>query len=227
VAAIVDGNPSMVPLHPTAVVVAPDASSPSGLRAVDPSAGVTVHTTSNPRLSQTFAHVDLFQSYDRESAPPSDESLGPVLRAALSNRHEGGAFDILRSYGNLSSILRGMLGYRGYDPLAARSGKAGAAGDDASRDVASADQDAAAPWIEGQTGIYVCLNENLANMLPSVAVILGCGGVATDLEGEALAARKLSQGRTSIMYAANVELHHQAMALVQRAQGHWTHAKGI
>jgi hypothetical protein len=60
------------------------------------------------------------------------------------------------------------------------------------------------------------VNENLANMVPCVPVVLGAGGQALDLQGGRLEARRLGQGRCSVLYAANREL---AEALLQHVRG--------
>lgn len=209
-----------------------DGSSGSGgvYEAHDPASGVRLHTTTCTKLHQTFVHMDCFQAYDRASAAPGDEGLACALHAALSNRHEGGAFDVHRSYGNLSALLRGMFGWRGHIPLSATvcEGGSGSSGGGTGAGIASsgaaqaaAVASAATPepiWVEAQTGAYICINENLANMLPAVPLILGAGGVATDLEGRPLAARRLAQGRTSVLYSANAALHEQVLALVARCR---------
>ncbi len=129
---------------------------------------------------------------------PGDEQLACALFAGLMNRHEGGAFDVLRSYGNLSSLLRTLLGWG---------------------DGSDGDGGAVAPRLEPACGAYVAVNENLANLLPSVPVVLGAGGVATDLSGRPLAGRTLAQGRTGVMYAGNAELHARLLDVVRRCRG--------
>jgi cytochrome oxidase Cu insertion factor (SCO1/SenC/PrrC family) len=80
-----------------------------------------------------------------------------ALYARLLDRHAGGAFDVWRQYGNLSALLRLLLGWRG-----------------------------ARPWIESQGGAFVVVNENLANLVPAVPLVLGAGGCAVDFAGRPL-----------------------------------------
>jgi len=74
--------------------------------------------------------------------------------------------------------------------------------------------------VESQGSAFIVLNENLPNMIPSVPIILGAGGIATDFEGNPLAERKLTAGRCNVIYAANEEIYKQVMALVQKAKSH-------
>ena len=53
------------------------------------------------------------QAFDRKSQKPGDEALACALYAELMDRNGGGAFDVLRTYGNLSALQRNMLGWRG------------------------------------------------------------------------------------------------------------------
>ena len=125
-----------------------------------------------------------------QSALPGDEALIVELYRRLINRHEGGAFDVWRQYGNLSALLRMLLGWRG-----------------------------ARPWIESQGGAFVVVNENLANLVPAVPLILGAGGCSVDFAGRPLAARRLAEGRTSVIHAANDVLRDRLLAIVADAAG--------
>jgi hypothetical protein len=76
------------------------------------------------------------------------------------------------------------------------------------------------PWLESQGGGFVVVNENLFNLIPAVPVILGAGGLAVDFEGRPLAERRLTDGRTSIVYAANAPLCRRILALIAEARRH-------
>jgi len=73
-------------------------------------------------------------------------------------------------------------------------------------------------WIESQGGGYVVVNENVPNLIPAVPLVAGAGGVSIDFEGAALRARPLTNGRTSVIHAANAELATRLLALVRRAR---------
>jgi hypothetical protein len=111
----------------------------------------------------------------------------------LIDRTQGGAFDVLRTYGNLSSLIRYLLGFR--DGLQGVGGPL---------------------WLEPQCGGFLAVNENLANMVPCIPVVLGAGGLALDFAGGRLEERRLAAGRCSVLYAANEGL---ARALLEHVQG--------
>ncbi|GAX80200.1 hypothetical protein CEUSTIGMA_g7638.t1 [Chlamydomonas eustigma] len=153
---------------------------------------ITLHTSTNQRLSQSFVFLDAFQT-----RTPGDESLAGALYARLMNRNEGGAFDVLRSYGNLSAIVRNMLGWR--CPPGTPHG-------------ASID----GTWLEAQCSGFLVVNENLHNLIPAVPIILGAGGIATDFEGVPLLNRRLSAGRCSVLYASNERIHKDLLLLIMK-----------
>ncbi|GBF97508.1 hypothetical protein Rsub_10431 [Raphidocelis subcapitata] len=169
-----------------------------------------LHTTSCLRLGGTFAHLDAFQSRDAATAAPGAPRLACALFAALGDRGGGGAFDVLRAYGNLGALLRGFFGWRGLGGSSGDQGLNGGGGGGGGGGDESF-------WLEPQWGAFVCVNENLANMLPAVPLVLGAGGAATDLRGAPLAARRLVEGRASVAYAGNAALHAQLLALVAAA----------
>jgi hypothetical protein len=74
---------------------------------------VRLYTSSSPELPQCMAYMDTFQAYDRRTAAAGDPALAAALHAALCDRNNGGAFDVLRTYGNLSALCSTMLGWRG------------------------------------------------------------------------------------------------------------------
>jgi hypothetical protein len=101
---------------------------------------------------------------------------------------------VLRTYGNLSSLIRYLLGFRG--------GLQQGPGSEL--------------WLEPQCGGFLAVNENLANMVPCVPVVLGAGGLALDFAGGRLEERRLGQGRCSVLYAANEGI---ARALLEHVRG--------
>src|SRR5262249_21009183 len=84
--------------------------------------------------------LDVFQSFDLDTRRPGDDVLGAELYRLLSNRHDGGAFDVLRQYANLSALGRVLFGWR-----------------------------EAPTWIESQGGAFVVVNENVPKLIPLVA----------------------------------------------------------
>lgn len=149
-----------------------------------------LHATTCRQLCQTFAALDAFQARDAKTAAPGDAALADALHSALSDRHGGGAFDVLRSYGNLGSLLRGFFGWRG-----------------------------STAWLEPQLGAFVAVNENLANLVPAVPLVLGAGGVAADLlTGAPLVELPLRRGRMTVTYAANEALFAAVIKAASRAR---------
>ncbi|MGH7785505.1 MAG: hypothetical protein ACRERC_01490, partial [Candidatus Binatia bacterium] len=197
VAVVVDGNPPQHRAAPREVVVLPDAQGDAVALDVGDLPAVTaalrraprVYTSTAEGLDQTLVYLDGFQAHDRETRQPGDEALATALYDRLLARHDGGAFDITRSYGNLSAILRVMLGWRG-----------------------------APPWHESQGGGFVVINENLPNLIPSVPIVAAAGGTSIDLDGRPLLTRRLSEGRTSVVHAANPALRRQLLTLVAAAR---------
>jgi hypothetical protein len=183
-AAIVSGNPRTLECAPQEVY----AISTADERAAYDSSGRRVFTSSQKNLSQTFVHLDSFQAFDRETAAPQTEALAVELYAQLINRNKDGAFDVLRTYGNLSAFVTAMLGWR----------------------------DAQLP--ESQGGAFIALNENPWNMIPCMIINEAAGGISTDLGGKSLADRTLKDSRTHVMHAANQELHKKVMQCVLQAQ---------
>ena len=87
------------------------------------------------------------------------------LYRRLTDRHGGGAFDVLRQYANLSALGRVLFGWR--EPPV---------------------------WIESQGAAYLVVNENVPNLIPSVPLVAGAGGVSVDFAGAPLAGRPLRCG---------------------------------
>jgi hypothetical protein len=197
IATLVEGNPTRFQSAPQEVASLPETEGPvtydvTAVRAWEPGSPLPrrTFTTSNEDLSQCMVYLDSFQAFDRETRRAGDEDLAVELYRRLINRHEGGAFDVLRQYANLSALSRTMLGWR-EEPA----------------------------WLESQGGAFVVVNENLFNLIPAVPVILGAGGLAVDFEGRPLAERRLTDGRTSIVYAANAALCERVLGLIAEAAG--------
>ena len=201
VAAVVDGNPPRQPVYPHEVVALPRAGRLATFDLSDQPAvqaslarARRVHTSTQTTLAQAVVHLDGFQAFDRATRLAGDEALIVELYRRLINRHEGGAFDVWRQYGNLSALLRTLLGWRG-----------------------------ARPWIESQGGAFVVVNENLANLIPAVPIVRGAGGVSVQLDGRPLVERRLGAGRCSVVHAANEVLCAALLRLIADAGGAAVH----
>jgi hypothetical protein len=144
-----------------------------------------VHTSGETRLHQLWSYLDGYQAHDVATRQPGDEALAVELFRRLADRHHGGAFDVLRQYANLSALPRLLFGWR-EEPV----------------------------WVESQGGAYLVVNENQANLIPAVPLVLGAGGVAVDFAGRPLAARRLAEGRTNVLFAANPTVCAQVLALM-------------
>jgi len=189
VAVVVDGNPTRWRAYPQDLVTLPSAG---GLvtREVTDGEDRPVFTTTSEDLGQLWVGLDVFQAYDRASRREGDDAVGIALYGLLADRHGGGAFDVLRQYANLSALARLLLGWR--EPPV---------------------------WLESQGAAFVVVNENLPNLIPAVALMAGAGGVSTDFDGRPLAHRRLRDGRTSIVHAANQALSRRVLSLVAAARG--------
>lgn len=196
-AVVVDGNPSRYRAHPEEVVAMPVDGLPAAFDVSDaPAVGAVlrraprVYTSTNTDLARGVVYLDGYQAFDLDTRRPGDDQIAGALYRALIDRHGGGAFDIVRQYGNLSALLHVLLGWRG-DP----------------------------PWRESQGAGFVVVNENLANALPAIPIVAGAGGVSVDFAGRPLRERKLVDGRCSVVHAANPALRDALLRLVQRASG--------
>lgn len=183
-AAVISGNPRVQECAPQEVYA---IKTPEECAAYD-SSGRQVYTTTQSKLSRTFAHFESFQAFDRKTTDRDTGLLATKLYSGLIDRNSGGAFDVLRTYGNLSAFIAAMLGWR----------------------------DNKLP--ESQGGVFIVLNENLWNMIPCTVINEAAGGISTDLCGKPLSRRALKDGRANVMHAANQELYKQAMHCVQYAQ---------
>lgn len=195
-AALVDGNPSRYATYPQEVITLPNAARLTSLDVTGETAwkpgadwGKPTYTSTNTDLSQCMVYLDSFQAYDRETRLAGEEELAVELYRVLINRHDGGAFDVLRQYANLSALQRVMLGWR--EPPV---------------------------WIESQGGAFIAINENMFNLIPAVPIILGAGGHCVDFDGRPLRERKVLEGRTSIVHAANDRLCGETLRLIRKAR---------
>jgi len=195
-AAVLDGNPLRYRAHPEEVVTVPVDG---GLATYDLSAAPAVvaslqraprlFTSTNTVLNQAIVYLDGYQAFDLDTRQLGDESVAAELYRVLINRHAGGAFDIMRQYGNLSALLHAMLGWRGRPT-----------------------------WVESQGAAFVVVNENSANLIPAIPIIAGAGGISVDFDGRPLAERTLADGRSSVVHAANPAMCEALMRVVAAAR---------
>jgi hypothetical protein len=188
VAVVVDGNPTRYRTYPQDLVTLPVADGVATWEATE-TPWRRVFTSTSTELGQLWSYLDVFQAYDFDTRRDGDERVGVELYRLLTDRHAGGAFDVLRQYANLSALGRILFGWR--EPPV---------------------------WVESQGGAYVVVNENVPNLIPAVPLVAGAGGVSVDFEGAALRERPLTAGRTSVIHAANGELAMRLLALVSRAR---------
>lgn len=128
---------------------------------------------------------------------------------------------MLRTYGNLSSLVRTMLGWRersAQELLPVDHPQSSTVSASAPAAPGTTSQGSQQLWLEPQAGVYLVVNENAPNLVPCVPIVLGAGGCAADFQGRALLARRLAAGRLNVVYAGNEQLLGQVMALVARAQ---------
>jgi hypothetical protein len=188
VAVVVDGNPTRYRAYPQDLVALPSAEGPVTWEVTE-RPWRRVFTTSSTDLRQLWAYLDVFQAYDLDTRRPGDEAVGVELYRRLTDRHRGGAFDVLRQYANLSALGRVLFGWR--EPPV---------------------------WIESQGAAYLVVNENVPNLIPAVPLVCGAGGVSMDFAGQALVSRPLRAGRTSVLHAANAPLCHRVLEIVAESR---------
>ncbi len=188
-AAVVDGNPVRYRTYPQEIITVADAGGRPVTYELANRRKRRLFTSTGTDLSHSFVFLDAFQAYDRDTRRVGDEALAIELYRRLINRHAGGAYDVLRHFGSLSALQRVMLGWR-----------------------------AGSTWYEAQGVAFIAVNENLPNLIPAVSVMSGAGALCVDFEDRALAARRLSAGRTSVVYAANPTVRRTVMNLVRAAR---------
>jgi hypothetical protein len=194
VAVVVDGNPTRWRAYPQDLVTHPTRGGLVTFEATE-RPWRRVFTTTGSELSQLWTYLDVFQAYDLDTRRPGDEAVGIELYRLLTDRHRGGAFDVLRQYANLSALGRVLFGWR--EPPA---------------------------WLESQGGGYLVVNENVPNLIPSVPLVAGAGGISVDFAGRSLRERRLADGRTSVLHAANEPLCRRLLEIVDLAQRRATEA---
>ena len=187
-ATIVDGNPTSYKTYPQEVIAIPDRSGRLRTYELAGRRKRRLFTSTNRNLGQSFVFFDAFQAYDRETRAPGDEALAVELYRLLINRHAGGAYDVLRQFGSLGALQRMMLGWRD-----------------------------GSPWYESQCAAFIVVNENIPNLIPAVRIVEGAGGICVDFDGRPLRERRVGEGRTSVVYAANHSIRQVVMRLVRRA----------
>jgi hypothetical protein len=64
------------------------------------------------------------------------------------------------------------------------------------------------------------INENLPNLLGAVPIIGGAGGICVDFDDRLLRRRKLIDGRTSVVYAANQAVRRSILRIIGAARNH-------
>jgi hypothetical protein len=195
-AAVVDGNPLRYRAHPEEVVAVPDDG---GIVAYDLGGAAAVaaalrraprvYTSTTTTLAQSIVYLDGLQAFDLDTRLPGDDIIAAELYRLLINRHEGGAFDITRQYGNLSALLHALLGWRGERP-----------------------------WMESQGAGFVVVNENLPNLIPAMPIVAGAGGLSVDFDGRPMRERRLVDGRCSVVHAANPAMRDALLRLVAAAR---------
>jgi hypothetical protein len=188
--AIVDGNPATFMTYPQELIAVPGRA---GMQTYDVANGRRrrVYTSSNEDLGHAMVFLDVFQAYDLDTRREDDDRLAVELYRQLTNRHAGGAYDVLRLFSSLSALPRMMLGWRG--------GRL---------------------WYESQGAAFIVINENLPNLLGAVPIVEGAGGICVDFDNRLLRRRKLIDGRTSIVYAANQAVRRSVLRVIRAARNH-------
>lgn len=188
-ASVVDGNPTRYTTYPQEVIAVPDANGCVHTYEVRGASEQPLFTTSNDDLSQSMVLLDSFQAHDLETRGDGDAAVAVELYRLLTNRHAGGAYDVLRQFGSLSALQRTMLGWH-----------------DSVR------------WYEAQGAAFIVVNENLPNLIPAIPIVEGAGGICVDFDDHLLRERPLSAGRTSAVYAANPAVRRQVLEIVGRSR---------
>jgi hypothetical protein len=188
-AAVVDGNPTRYKTYPQEIMALADRDGRLCTYELVGTRKRRLFASSNLELAQSFVLLDAFQAYDRETCVAGDEELAVEVYRGLINRHDGGAYDVLRHFGSLSALQRLMLGWH-----------------DGSL------------WYEPQATAFIVINENLPNLIPAVAIAEGAGALCVDFDNRPLRARRLGAGRTSVVYAANRDILRGVMRLIRQGR---------
>ncbi|MBU2616361.1 MAG: hypothetical protein KKB79_00050 [Nanoarchaeota archaeon] len=111
--AIIDGNPSKVPFAPENAYTQIHENGEVYSTTLLNNECSLVSTSTQTNLEEGVIIFDGFQAFDRKSAPKGAGELAGRVWSKLANRNEGGAFDLWRTYGNISSFLKNQLGVQG------------------------------------------------------------------------------------------------------------------
>ncbi|MDO8509313.1 MAG: hypothetical protein Q7S27_06560 [Nanoarchaeota archaeon] len=186
--AIVDGNPSLHNVFPTnAFTKNPNRKIMTYEKLENKKFNyqknehVLLTTSTQENLAQGIIGYDAFQGFDRNSAPRETEELALKVYKKLSNRNEGGAFDLWRIYGEFGDILRTQLGYKELEP---------------------------------QGVGRVILNNHLGNAIPTYSILIGAGASIVDFSGRDIGERKINEGRTNMICAANPGIERKILDLI-------------
>lgn len=110
--ALVQGNPQMYREHPPNAFCFHDDSGVLRTFEADEKVGghrYSLTVSSQTNISQSMINFESFQGYDRNSAPRECEGLAVEIFKRICNRNDGGAFDYVRFYANISEVLCQLL----------------------------------------------------------------------------------------------------------------------
>ena len=185
-----DGNPDPLSIVSQDLVALPVAGWPDHLGGDGAALAARVHDEQHHRPSAALGVPRRLPGVRSRHATPAGRAR-PAWSSTgtLTDRHGGGAFDVLRRYANLGALGRVLFGWR--EPPV---------------------------WIESQGAAYLVVNENVPNPIPSVPLVAGAGRRVGDFAVSPLAGRSLRAGRTSVLHAANEALCRCALTLVAAAR---------
>jgi hypothetical protein len=116
--AIVDGNPSRTSYSPENACTQINEKGKIYTAIFLENSFLPAKNSTQENLRQGIVIFDGFQAFDRKSAPKGAENLAGTLWKRLADRNNEGAFDIWRTYGNISCFLKNQLGFKhnSYEP---------------------------------------------------------------------------------------------------------------
>lgn len=74
-----------------------------------------IKNSTQTNLGQGVVVFDGFQAFDRNSVTEEAGELAGRVWIKLADRNNGGAFDLWRNYGNISSFIKNQLGSNDYE----------------------------------------------------------------------------------------------------------------